>query len=233
MIYDAQNRRRTVTDRLENDTVYAYNAAGWLTGLTDAESQQTGYGYNPRGDKIEETYPDHTSGNPGDSTYGKILFTYEPARRLHRKDDQNGDTVTMIYDMANRVLQKDYRTRANSPTGTIADSDVFTYDPSSRMLTADCGRYDNLVEHEYDFAGRLKTESLTIATKTYSVSHDYDILNRRFKTTYPDGSVVERAYTDRSQLYTTKYGTNIEDTRSYDDGGRHTSSAYRNGVTAD
>ncbi|HMP79852.1 MAG TPA: RHS repeat-associated core domain-containing protein, partial [Pirellulaceae bacterium] len=103
-----------------------------------------------------------------------------------------------------------------------------TYDPSSRMLTADCGRYDNLVEHEYDFAGRLETESLTIATKTYTVSHEFDILSRPFKTTYPDGSVVERAFTDRSQLYTTSYLGTVVDTRTYDDGGRMTTSTYAN-----
>jgi hypothetical protein len=48
---------------------------------------------------------------------------------------------------------------------------------------------------------------------------------RRFKTTYPNDTAVERAFTDRGELHTTKYGSNIVDTRTYDDGGRLGTSA--------
>ena len=37
------------------------------------------------------------------------------------------------------MLQRDYRTKANSPSGTIADSDVMTYDAASRLLTGHSG----------------------------------------------------------------------------------------------
>ena len=60
-----------------------------------------------------------------------------------------------------------YRTRANSPSGTVADSDTFTYDRAGRMLTALSGRYANTVTLAYDHAGRLASEGLTIAGQTY------------------------------------------------------------------
>jgi hypothetical protein len=41
----------------------------------------------------------------------------------------------------------------------------------------------------------------------------------------------KRTFTERGQLHTTKYDANVEDTRSYDDGGKLITSAYRNGVT--
>ena len=36
----------------------------------------------------------------------------------------------------------------------LADSDTFTYDSASRMLTATSGRYANTVSYTYDDAGR-------------------------------------------------------------------------------
>jgi RHS repeat-associated protein len=51
---------------------------------------------------------------------------------------------------------------ANSPSGTIADSDTFTYDLASRMLTAVNGRYTNTVAYAYD--NLLSTSSYSSST---------------------------------------------------------------------
>ena len=51
-----------------------------------------------------------------------------------------------------------------SPSGTIADSDTFTFDRSGRMLTAVSGRYNNTVGYAFDPVGRKASESLTIAS---------------------------------------------------------------------
>jgi hypothetical protein len=40
--------------------------------------------------------------------------------------------MTSVYDMASRVIKREYRTKANSPSGPIADQDTFTYDAASR-----------------------------------------------------------------------------------------------------
>ena len=125
---------------------------------------------------------------------------------------------------------RDYRTRANSPTGTIADSDTFTYDAASRMLSAESGRYSNTVTYTYDAAGRKSTESLTISGQTYTSTTEYDAAGRVSKLTYPDASEVTRSYTARGQLHTLAVGLTTIDTRAYDDGGRLTSSSYNNGV---
>src|SRR5690606_27700679 len=150
--------------------------------------------------------PDHTGGSSGSSTYGIVEFSYDPAGRVQLKTDQNGDTVTFNYDLAGRMTQRDYRTKANSPSGTIADSDTFTFDRSSRMLTGVSGRYSNTVTMA-DGAndGRLEDESLTIASQTYTVGRTYDGRGMLYQMDYPDGSMVEKAYTDRGQLYTTKF----------------------------
>ncbi len=135
--------------------------------------------------------------------------------------------------MASRVLSRDYRLKANSPSGTIADQDTFTYDSSSRMLTGISGRYSNTVTNTFDNAGRLSTESLTIGGQTYTVTSEYDLRSQRKKVTYPNSSTWERTYTARRQLYETKYNGSTVDTRAYDDGGRLDTSTYANGVAAD
>src|SRR5690606_6803214 len=122
-------------------------ATGQLASLTDAQSQTTRYTYDNAGQKLTEQYPDHTGGSPGASTYGIVTFTNDPAGRVLRKQDQKGDTCTYGYDLAGRLTRRDYRTLANSPSGTSADSDVFTYDKASRMLTAASGRYSNTVTY--------------------------------------------------------------------------------------
>ena len=128
------------------------------------------------------------------------------------------------------MYQRDYRTATNSPTGTIADSDVFTFDKASRMLTAISGRYSNTVTYVYDPAGRKASESLTIAGQTYTTGLGYSQRGELSKYTYPDGAVVDRLYTARGELYQVKHNTTVMDTRAYDDGGRLASSTLGNGV---
>ncbi|MFO0220790.1 MAG: hypothetical protein ACK54I_15425, partial [Planctomycetota bacterium] len=86
-------------------------------------------------EKIRETYPDHVSGAAvGTAGYGIVQFSYDPAGRIRMKTDQQGDTCTFNYNLAGQLLSRAYRTRANSPSGTVADSDTFTYDRAGRML---------------------------------------------------------------------------------------------------
>ncbi|HMO94450.1 MAG TPA: hypothetical protein PKD64_19885, partial [Pirellulaceae bacterium] len=245
--YNALDRHVSTTDRNNGVTSQIFDKNGNMTSITDAENRTTAYEFNARNEKIKETYPDHTGGNPGDATYGIIEFAYDPAGRLQLRTDQNGDTQTPVYDMASRLLQRDYRTKANSPSGTIADSDVMTYDAASRLLTGRSGRYDNIIGRAYDNAGRLATESLTIGGRTYNVSHEYDTRSMRKKTTYPNAGKGVRYQKCKApagpfrllvpdpfssgQLHQTKYNGNTVDTRGYDNGGRNTSSAYGNGVT--
>ncbi|MEM6472846.1 MAG: RHS repeat-associated core domain-containing protein, partial [Planctomycetota bacterium] len=229
--YDARGRQIKQTDRLGGETEFAYTDMNRLSSLTDAENQVTSYTYDAAGFKLTETYPDHTGGSPGASTYGIVTFTPDAAGRVLRKQDQLGDTVTYNYDLAGRLTSRQYRTAANSPSGTVADTDSFTYDDAGRMLTAVSGRYSNTVTYTYDNAGRKSTEALTISGQTYTVTTAYDTQGRVSALTYPDGTSVGRTYTDRSQLATIIVGSTTIDTRTYDDGGRMTASSYNNGVS--
>jgi YD repeat-containing protein len=73
----------------------------------------------------------------------------------------------------------------------------------------------NTVTMNYDNYGRLKDESLTIAARTYTVTRAYDNRSRLTQLTYPNGSIVQRTYTTRSQLHTVRYLGTTVDTRTY------------------
>ncbi len=122
------------------------------------------------------------------------------------------------------------RTAANSPSGTITDSDTFLFDAANPMTFATSGRYVNSVSMSYGSTGRLATEGLTIAGQTYSTTREYDTLNRINKYIYPDGTQVERTYANRSQLNQLKYNSAVIDTRTYDIGGRLSTRTYSNGA---
>ena len=230
-VYDARGRQISKSDRLGNTTSFSYLPTGQLATVTDAEGQTTTYTYNANGQKQTEQAPDHTGGAPGDSSYGIVNLTLDAADRLAVRQDQNGDTITYNYDLAGRLTSRDYRTAVNSPGGALADSDAFTYDAASRMLTAVSQRYGNTVTYTYDEAGRKATETLNINLQDYTVGYSYDSKNQLTKLTYPDGTVVERSLTDRGELQQLSYSGTVIDTRSYDDGGRMISSSYNNGVS--
>ena len=199
--FDARDRKYSCIDRVLSDTRLRYDQNSNLTMQKDGEDQQTEYMYDERNLKVLSQFPDHVVGqNPGDANYGITTCTYDAAKRKFRYEDQLGDTKTHIYDMADRLKQRDYRLRVNSPSGTIADSDVMTYDDASRVLTAVSGRYSNTVTLTYDDANRKATEKLTILSKNFKVTSTYDAANRRTLLKYPDNSTVTRTYTDRNQL---------------------------------
>jgi RHS repeat-associated protein len=230
--FDPRNRRKSTTDRISAGTTFTYLATGLLASLTDAESQTTAYTYDARGSKLTEQYPDHSSGaTVGQTGYGIVTFVYDKAGRVLRKQDQAGDTCTYNFDLAGRMTSRNYRTAANSPTGTIADTDTFTFDRSGRMLTAVSGRYNNTVGYAFDPVGRKASESLTIASQTYTVGSEFNARNELVKYTYPDSSIANRAYTARGALSELKLDSSVIDTRSYDDGGRMTTDVLGNGIT--
>ena len=229
--FDARGRETQTTDRLQNVMAFAYDLAGNLLSLTDAEGGVTAYAYDDAGRKIEEQYPDHQQGSQvGQTGYGIVELAYDAAGRLLRRTDQLGETITHVYDLAGRRTTREYRTAADSPSGTVADQDDFTYDEAGRILTAVKGRYANTVTYSYDDAGRISSESLTVSSQTYTIGRGYDDAGNLDELTYPDGTVVDRTHTVRGNLQQVDYGGSLVTSFQYDDGGRETQRTYGNNL---
>jgi RHS repeat-associated protein len=231
--YDAIDRRKQVVDRISGVTQFTYDLNNKLTSVTDAESKVTAYEYDDVGQKIKETYDDHTGGSSGDISYGIREFTYDPAGKLKMSTDQKGDTVTYVRNnIAGLTDARETRTKTNSPSGTTSSVASFTY-ASGRMATASMsGPYTNSVTNSYDDNGFLESQTSNVASVNYTVGMDYDFqFGRINELTMPDSSTVEFTYNDRGLRYETKYNSTTIEARDYDAGGRLTTSAFNNGVT--
>jgi len=233
MVYDARGRRTKLTDRLGGETEWTYDLVGKELSMEDAESQTTTYEYDDLGRRIKTTWPDHVAmSTVGTTGYGITEVAYTPISEVLRTTDQLGDTITSVYDFAGRLTQRNARTRANSPSGTIEFTDGYTYDAGSRMLTAISGQYSNTVTRTYS-EGRLASEGQTIGGQTYTTSLTYDFTVPKVTLTYPDSSVVERVPNSRGLLSTLKLGSTTVMSRTYDDGGRLTQQTFGNGIVED
>ncbi|XZE21890.1 RHS repeat-associated core domain-containing protein [Pirellulaceae bacterium SH449] len=83
----------------------------------------------------------------------------------------------------------------------------------------------------YDPIGRKATESLAIASRTYTTTSEYNSRGELTKVTYPDSSISERTYHDTGALHLLKLDGSTISTRTYDDGRRLTGETLGNGVT--
>ncbi len=226
--FDARDRRVSESDRLAGVTSWRFDENSNLRHLTDAENQSpykpTAWTYDARNLKLSEALPGHNPASQiGDADFDLKQFTYDLAGRVDVATDQKGSNVTHLYDMASRLVERDYRLYGQT---AISDSDTFAYGDAGRMASAESGRYNNTVAFGYDGAARLTSESLTVTfgqTTTYTVQSAYDAANRRTGITYPDGTTVARQYTARDQLAQIDYNSGMVATFAYDPGSRRTS----------
>lgn len=236
-VFDARGRRRRETDRLNYPTEWEYDAAGNLLSLKDAENQVTAYGYNDAGQRITEQYPDHVAGAAlGSTGYGIITFGYDPLGRRITKQDQQGDVTSYNFDMSGRMLTRGYVGHASGPLAGQTNTDTFTYDRAGRMLSGVKGRYNNTITFSYDDRGQQTQETLTTHGQTYTVGYQKNVLGQTTQLQYPDGSLVDRAYTNRGQLQAVNYtplagAVSSVATFTYDAGGRETARNLGNGLT--
>jgi RHS repeat-associated protein len=229
--HDTRGRTISQTSRTGAVSLYEYTPNNLISKVRDADGAITIYTYNERGDQTAIQYPDHTGGIPGAANYGIMNFTIDPAGRLLRKQDQEGNTFTFEYDLANRIHQRKYRRPENSPFGTVSDCDTFTFDKMRRVLSATSGRYGNEVTFTYDSAGRTTTEYLNISGKQYPTTIAYNTRNEVSSITYPNGDLLDFAYWATGRLKEVKRNGISRLTRSYDDCGRLQNQVFSNGVT--
>ena len=236
-VFDAQGRKRRETDRLNYPTEWSYDAAGNLLSLKDAENQITSYTYNDAGQRVTEQYPDHVAGATiGTTGYGIITFGYDALGRRTSKQDQQGDVTSYNFDMSGRMLTRGYVGHASGPLAGQTNTDTFTYDRAGRMLSGVKGRYNNTVTFSYDDRGQQTQETLTTHGQTYTVGYQKNVLGQTTRLVYPDGSLVDRAYTNRGQLQAVNYtplngALSSVATFTYDAGGRETQRNLGNGLT--
>lgn len=236
--FDARNRKVRCLKRVQSQIDLVYDDNNNLLEIKDGDANAKGesqpsvvYRYDGRNLRILEAFRDDASEDyySTDDTDlsifdadDRVVYTHDGAMRLATRTDQVSDLTTFLYDMGDRLLEKQYPSMQN---------DVFTYDLASRLLSAECQRYGNVCGRSYDKAGRLETESLTVDGRTYTIQNGFDIANRKETVMYPDLRIMQRTFTDRNQLHEVKFGgTVVANGFVYDAGMRETNRVYANGV---
>jgi len=214
--YDARNRKVSERDRLNGITSWAFDADSNTITMTDAQGSATNYLFDSRGLLTRETLPAQQAGVQNIRSYG-----YDPGRRMVSRTDQTGTITNFRFDSANRLTGRNY------PDGL---NDSMTYDAASRLTSATSARYNVTVTRSYDAGNRVASEVQRVDGVNYTVGYGYDAANRKTSTTYPDGSVSTRTYTDRNQLKTAKLATTLLATWTYDPGLRLTNTTLGNGL---
>ncbi len=216
---DAHGRTKNVTDALGGTTQYVYDAIGQLLQSRDPEGFATSYNYDLLGRVTSRDHPDA----------GQTLTTYDPAGNIVYQTNEEGETITYVYDF-NRLVEKQY---SKFPDNNV----LYTHNASGQISSIQDGSgKQNLY---YDELGnvskivRIFAVPFSEYTYTFTMEYRYDSWGRMLWMTYPDGEKVKYDYDNSGNLYsmngeknsiTYKYIINIY----YDQFGNRSSIEYGN-----
>ena len=128
-------------------TLYSYDAAGRLVGLTDPTGRQVTYHYNPLGQLESAT-----------DNRGSIILSYDGAGRLQRYSYPDGSAWVYLYNPTTGELERQQLWNAQ---GEIEKEFVLRYDLRHRLLRSEETRRGEVLTLTYDDAHRTVIEQRT------------------------------------------------------------------------
>ncbi|MBN1497695.1 MAG: VCBS repeat-containing protein [Spirochaetes bacterium] len=186
VIRDARGR---VVEKLEPNNVriaYGYDSAGLLTSLVNTDGLETRICYDSLGRKTSITDPDT----------GISSYAYDDAGRLSWSRDARGSIVRYEYDGLDRIVRIDHPD--DTPDVTYEYDDPAVANGIGRVSRIDDGV--SVSSFAYDAKGRAAVKAQAIDGRTFVFRMDYDEAGRVTRLTYPDGTAVEREYSDAGGL---------------------------------
>ncbi|MFZ1984808.1 MAG: hypothetical protein WAU91_10375, partial [Desulfatitalea sp.] len=207
---------RNTADSANLETVYAYDDAGNLASVTDAEGKATTYHY----DLFDRLYQ---VVQPGNAT---TTYAYDRHGNLSSVTDAEGHVTAYDYDDLGRLVETD-----SSDTGTT----LYSYDAAGNLrFKVQNGKS---IEYQYDLLGRLThilySDPAQNVTMTYDTGSGANLLGRLAAVTDPSGTVAYSYDTDgRLESETrTLNGIQYVTQYDYDDAGNLRSMVYPTGQT--
>ena len=251
--YDDMDRKKAMTDPLNNRTEFTYDLVGnkltekrpnnglathvydimnRTTQTTDPKAQVVKYMYDADGNMVKLTDPKNND----------YVFEYDALDRKTKMIYPGGSFEQYTYDAVSNL--KTYTNR-NSGVRT------YTYDNRNREIMSDWSDATPDVTTTYDVAGSVLTitSSVSVLGYTYSdaneilsetqqvtglnaktVNYDYNVDGIRNSLTYPDGAILTYDYTNRNQLATISQGAPAIVQYSYDANGNRIGKTFNNGT---
>jgi YD repeat-containing protein len=181
-LFDWLNQLTKVEEEYSTDlfaiTTYYYDEIGHLTSFIDAENRTTSYDYASLFGLTRITYPD--------STYKE--YVYDNTGNITLVTDANQNETHLFYDALYRLTQIQYQDQ----------STVFMYDLNSNRIRMDdnAPNTGDYAEYTYDSWNRLITETRHSGQDIYTVSYQYDTVDRLIQLMYPDTMQILYSYDD-------------------------------------
>jgi len=191
--YNSRGRLVKKTEPAGAQVLYSYDGAGRLVRTVDAGNLATNIAYDSFGRKTSISDPNT----------GTTLYSYDNAGNLVSKTDAIGNTITYSYDSINRLIKTDF------PDGT--PDVLYNYDESSsangkgRVTSVTAGA--SSTKYAYDANGNVTYLRQNVENIDFIFTMDYDTQNRMTALTYPDGTKIDREYSENGYLKAVKQGT--------------------------
>jgi RHS repeat-associated protein len=173
---------------------YEYNSRGLKTKEIDALGRETrftyGTGSTPDPDQANGTGIDRLKTEQKNGAVYEVLEsrTYDAQHRPLTVTDAAGQTTTYTYNAQGQV-----ETATTPPRAGITENrtTTYSYDPNGMLQSVTGPATGATTTYTYDGFGRLRTST---DSDSYTITYDYDALDRPTKTTYPDGTFEEVVY---------------------------------------
>jgi|GEM_PF-1068994 len=228
---DAWGRTVSVTPPDGPAVNYTYDILGRLLTATRGGAT-TKIKYDMAGRKIGMDDPDMgTAGTLDDDNWG-WTYTYDALGNLTGQTDARGCTLTLTYDLLNRLTAKN---SSGAGCGTQVSS-AYTYDAGPngkgrRTGMSDASTGSGSTTWAYDARGRVTIENKRIGSQIYTTQWTYNSADLPLTMTYPDGEVVTNTYDANLLLKSVVGASTYLQSTTYDFTGRMTERMLGNGLS--
>jgi RHS repeat-associated protein len=192
IVFDAINRKTTMTNAAGDVTRWAYDGVGNVVNKTAPNGNVTVITYDPLNRRTMAT----------DSVGAVDSDAYDPVGNRLSHADGNGNTTTYAYDTLNRLL---------TTTDPLGQSTALQYDAVGNLLQR-VDRNGHVSTYAYDVINRRVTETDALGHVTtfaydgvgnrvslvdangHATLYQYDAIDRLTKETYADGRARSFTY---------------------------------------
>src|SRR5437016_5804291 len=184
---------RVLGDGTTQSSQYEYNTSGKVTKATDPIARVTSYVYDTNNIDLLTVYqrnPAGASTDPSGAAADKIgSYTYNSLHEPLTATDTAGQTTTFTYNAYGQMLT---RTNAKNETTTFAYGGTVSDGYLASVTSPPFNNVSAVTTFTYDNANRVHTIT---DLDNYTVTTDYDNLDRPVTITYPDGTNQQLQYT--------------------------------------
>ena len=172
---------RVVDDGTTQLSQTTYNGVGMVTETIDPLGRKMGYTYDASGLNLTEVRM-----TTGGATELLLTATYTAQNLPLNVTDANGRVTSYLYNAFGQPTSVTLPQRAGQPVEKIQ----YTYDAQG-YLTRITDPLNGTTDFTYDGYGRVRTVK---DRDTYTLTYDYDNLDRMTKVTFPDGTYTQTSY---------------------------------------